>query len=284
MNALVVARFTLLEAFSRRLILAATVLSALFLGLYATGYYFMYGLASAANQNTADRSSPVIAATVLTVLGLYAVNFLASFIALFLSVGGVSGEVDTGTLLAVMARPVRRSDFILGRWLAYALMVAVYVVGMVGCVLLLARFLADFDPGDPVRAIGLMVLSGLLLLTLSLFGSTWLPTIANGVACFSLFGLAWLAGIIEWVGDSLGNTPMVQIGIAVSLLVPSDGLWRGASYYLQPSVLVELLPNGRQFLPFGSMDPPAVQFVAWAAVYIAVLLVGAVRVFGRRDL
>jgi Cu-processing system permease protein len=283
-NALLIARFTLQEAISRRLILAALILSAAFLGLYALGFWFVYGMETESINNPGNRSAPILAATVLTVLGLYAVNFLASFLALFLSVGAVSSEVDTGTLLAVMARPLRRADFVLGRWLAYVLMIGLYVTGMVGSVLLLALALADYAPADAGRAIGMMVLSALLLTTLSLFGSTWLPTIANGVVCFSLFGLAWLGGVIELVGAALGNPAMVQLGIAVSLLIPSDALWRGASYYLQPPIITSLIPSNGQWIPIVSNAPPAGPFVAWSAAYVVVALIGAVRVFGRRDL
>lgn len=282
MNALIVARFTLQEAVSRRLMLAALLLSGLFLGLYALGFWYAYNSELAEAENPATRTAPIIAATLLTVFGLYAVNFLGSFLALFLSVGAVSGEVDTGTLQAVMARPLRRADFVLGRWLAYVLMVAVYITAMVGAVLLMAWNLAGFTPADLWRAIGLMVLSGLLLTTLSLFGSTRLSTIANGVVCFSLFGLAWLGGMIETVGGVTANPSMVNVGIAVSLLVPSDGLWRGASYYLQPPIVTAV--TGGQWIPFASPAPPAIAFVLWTLGYIALVLAGAVRVFARRDL
>jgi len=283
-NALLIARFTLKEAVSRRLVLAAVGLSLAFLVLYGLGFWFAYG--SAANQaaNPTNRSAPIFASTLLTILGLYAVNFLASLLALFLSVGAISAELDTGTLLAVMARPLGRAEFVLGRWLAYVLMVAIYVTAMVGAVLLMARVMADYTPGDPVLAIGLMVLGAVLLTTLALLGSAALPTIANGVVGFSLFGLAWLAGIIEWIGGAAGIPTMVNLGIAVSLLVPSDGLWRGASYYLMTPIMFALLPAGRQFVPFASGDPPAASFVVWAAGYVVVCLVGAVMVFRRRDL
>lgn len=284
MNVLLIARFTLKEAVSRRLVLAAVALSAAFLLLYGVAFWFVYGFATAEAASPSNRSSPVFASTLLTILGLYAVNFLASLLALFLSVGAVSAELDTGTLLAVMARPLGRAEFVLGRWLAYVLMVATYVTAMVGSVLLMARWLADYEPGDPLRAIALMVLGSVLLTTLALLGSTAMPTIANGVIGFSLFGLAWLAGIVEWIGGGVGIPAMVNLGIAVSLLVPSDGLWRGASYYLLTPVMFALLPAGRQFVPFASGDPPAASFVVWAVGYVAACLVGAVVVFRRRDL
>lgn len=284
MNALLIVRFTLKEAVSRRLVLAAVALSAAFLLVYGLGFWFMYGLGLQASSDPSNRTVPLVGATILTILGLYAVNFLASLLALFLSVGAVSSELDTGTLLAVMARPLGRAEYLLGRWLAYALMVAVYITTMVGAVLLLAWRLADYGAFDPWRAIGLMVLGGVLLTTLALFGSTWLSTIANGVVGFSLFGLAWLAGVVEWVGVAVGSAAMVNLGIVISLLLPSDSLWRGASYYLQSSIVMELLPTGRLSVPFASFDPPAASFVVWAAGYVVVCLLGAVAVFRRRDL
>ena len=117
---------------------------------------------------------------------------------------------------------------------------------------------------DPIHALLLMSLEGVLLLTLSLFGSTLMPTLANGVVVFTLLGLAWLAGIIEFVGrllqnapDSTGGDAMLNIGTAVSLLLPSDALWRGASYYLEsPSLLAVMGAAARAAFRFSRRARP----------------------------
>src|SRR5207302_3145217 len=123
---------------------------------------------------------------------------------------------------------------------------------------------------DPIRALLLMLLEGVLLLTVSLFGSTLMPTLANGVIVFTLLGLAWLAGIIEFVGrllqnaaDTTGSDAMLNIGTAVSLLLPSDALWRGASYYLESPSLLAVLGVSRGGIPFFSSYPPAAALVVW---------------------
>jgi Cu-processing system permease protein len=224
------------------------------------------------------------AASMLTLMGLYAVNFLASFLALFVSVGAISAEIDSGTLHAVLARPIRRGEFVLGRWIAYVGLLTVYVLAMAGAIFLIAATVAEYDAIDPVRAAAYMALNAALLMTLSLFGSTWLSTLANGVVVFSLFGLAWLAGIIEFVGEALRNDAMVDIGIAVSLLVPSDGLWRAASYYVQSPLTAQMLAQGQGIVPFAALARPATPFVVWSAAYLIVTLAGAVVVFRRRDL
>jgi ABC-type transport system involved in multi-copper enzyme maturation permease subunit len=219
------------------------------------------------------------------------VNYLANFLALFLSVSAVSGEIDTGTLHAVLARPLKRSEFILGRWLGYFAMLAVYTCAMTGAVLLIAKVIAGYEVPDPLHALGLMLLEGLLLLTLSLFGSTVMPTLANGVVVFTLLGLAWLGGIIEFVGRLLSNAPdssggqaMVNIGTIVSLILPSDALWRGASYYLESPSLLSVLGVARGGIPFFSANPPAIAMVVWAVGYVAVVLAGSVMAFRKRDL
>src|SRR5437868_12457139 len=141
-NVLEIARFTLLEAISRRLILAGVAISAGYLGLYALGFHFAYDKALENSPTAQSRLALGVAFAVLTLFGVYVVNYLASFLALFLSVASVSGEIDTGTLHAVLARPLRRSEFVIGRWLGYAFMIAVYIVAMTGLVLLIARLVA----------------------------------------------------------------------------------------------------------------------------------------------
>src|ERR1700704_1206927 len=125
-----IARFTLQEAVSRRLILAGVLISLGYIGLFALGFHFAYDKAFENTSSPESRLSLGIAFATLTLFGVYVVNYLASFLALFLSVGAVSGEIDSGTLHAVLARPLNRAEFVLGRWLGYAVLIAAYIVTM----------------------------------------------------------------------------------------------------------------------------------------------------------
>ena len=286
-----IAQFTLQEAISRRLILAGVLISLGYIGLFALGFHFAYDKSIETTTSAEARLSLGVAFATLTLFGVYVVNYLASFLALFLSVASVSGEVDSGTLHAVLARPLRRSEFVIGRWLGYACMIAIYIVAMTGLVLLTARLIAGYEVPDPTPALLLMLLEGVLLLTLSLFGSTVMPTLANGVVVFTLLGLAWLAGIIEFVGRLLTSAPnstgadaMLNIGTAVSLLLPSDALWRGASYYLESPSMLAVLGASRAGIPFFSTAPPASPLIVWSLAYVVVVLGGAVLAFRKRDL
>jgi Cu-processing system permease protein len=122
----------------------------------------------------------------------------------------------------------------------------------------------------------------------SLLGSTVLPTLANGVVMLALFGLAWLGGIIGFVGTiPPGNEVMANLGTAVSLLLPADAVWRGASYHVLPSSLLvasSFVSSPEGGLPFGSTSPIAPAMLTWALAYPAACLALAVAAFRRRDL
>jgi Cu-processing system permease protein len=301
-NLLVVARWTVLEARRRKLLLAGAVLSVAFVALFAVGFTLLYHSQErsllAAQAEATDptvmgamvgaREELLILSTILVVLGLYGVQFLAALLSLFLGVASVSPEVDSGALHAVLARPLSRLEYLLGRFLALAGMLIAYVVVMSGSLLLTARVVAGFEAGDVARAVALMVLQVLVLLAVSLLGSTVLPTLANGVVMLALFGLAWLGGIIGFIGTiPPGNDLMANLGTAVSLLLPADAVWRGASYHvLPPSLLVasSFAGENNPGLPFASTAPMTTAMLAWALAYPVACLALAVAAFRRRDL
>jgi Cu-processing system permease protein len=296
---LIVARWTVLEARRRKLLLAGVVLSVAFVVVFALAFTLLYhnqqrGLASGeiAVSGPAGALTPreqlLVVSTILVVLGLYGVQFLAALLALFLGVASVSPEIDSGALHAVLARPLSRLDYLLGRFLALAVMLTAYIVVMSSALLLTARIVAGYRAGDTLRVVGLMILEVLVLLAVSRLGSTILPTLANGVVMLALFGLAWLGGIIEFIGTiSPGNDLMANLGTAVSLLLPADAVWRGASFHLMPPSLLatgSLVSQDNPGLPFASTTPIAPAMLTWALAYPIACIGLAVVAFRHRDL
>ncbi|HEV3464677.1 MAG TPA: ABC transporter permease [Actinomycetota bacterium] len=299
MNLLVVARWSLLEARRRRLLAAGVALSVAFVVLFAVGFALLYrtqqrDLLNAQAQGIGPpgafdaREELLAISTILVVLGLYGVQFLAALLGLFLGAASVSPEIDSGALHAVLARPLSRLEYLLGRFLALAGLLVAYVVVMSAALLLVARVVAGYQPGDATRVVGLMVLEVLILLAVSLLGSTVLPTLANGVVMLVLFGLAWLGGIIGFVSTiPPGNELMANLGTAVSLLLPADAVWRGASFHVLPTsfLVAGSFGDGEEIgLPFGSTTPMAPAMLAWALAYPVACLALAVTAFRRRDL
>jgi ABC-type transport system involved in multi-copper enzyme maturation permease subunit len=176
-------------------------------------------------------------------------------------------------------KPLHRWEIVLGKWLGYAGMLTLYVGLMTGSVLATAWIVGRYLPPAPLAAVGLVVLVTLLLLSLTVLGSTILSTITNGIVVFMLYGIALTGGLVEQIGTLLDNQVMKTIGIVASLAIPSDVIWKLAAYVLQPPSSLSLGPT-----PFTPATPPSNAMVVYAIAYAAVALIGAMLVFRRRDL
>jgi Cu-processing system permease protein len=182
-SVLVVARWTVLEARRRRLLAAGVVLSVAFVALFAVGFALLYNNQQRSLMEAEALGTGVLAAreellamsTILVVLGLYGVQLLGALLGLFLGVASVSPEIDSGALHAVLARPLSRLQYLLGRFLALAGLLAAYVLVMSGALLLtmlalfgiawlggILGFVATFPPGNELLA-NLGTAAGLLL-------------------------------------------------------------------------------------------------------------------------
>jgi ABC-type transport system involved in multi-copper enzyme maturation permease subunit len=218
-------------------------------------------------------------ASMLVIMGFYVVNFLTGIMAIFTAVGAVSAEIEGHTLDAIVPKPLHRSSVVLGKWLGYAAMLAIYVALMTSSVLATAFIVGGYIPPAPVAAMGLVTLVALLLLSLTVLGSTVLSTITNGIVVFMLYGIALTGGLVEQIGTLLDNQIMKTLGILASLAIPSDVIWKLAAYILQPATTLSLGPT-----PFTPASPPSNAMVIYAVAYALVALGGAVLVFRRRDL
>src|SRR3979409_1174579 len=69
---------------------------------------------------------------VIVSLGLGAISIIGLLIAVFIGVGLVSKEIDKRTLYALLAKPVRRWEFLLGKFGGLVLTLAVNTVAMAG--------------------------------------------------------------------------------------------------------------------------------------------------------
>jgi Cu-processing system permease protein len=275
----VVARLTLREAVRRKIVLAALLLGAVFLIVYGTGLYFIHRELEQEGQG----QNPLIANQLfnfLTLSGLYAVNFLFAVMAVLTSVSTIAGEIASGTIHALAAKPVRRWEIVLGKWIGFTLMLTLYLLMMGGGVTSLAALVTGYRVPNAARGIALIWLNGVLLLNVTLLGGTQLSTLANGVFVLAGFGVAFVGGWVEQIGSFLNSQAAVNVGIVSSLLMPTESLWKRAAYEMR-SIVVDVTG----FSPFTSTTSvPSPLMLGYAALYAAVALGLAVWCFERRDL
>jgi Cu-processing system permease protein len=265
---------TFQEAWRRWMVVVALALGVLFLLLFTIGFALITSSLNPAMSEIQRRFNY----NLLLMAGLYVTHFLTVMLAIFASVDTVSGEIASHTIQAIVTKPVRRWQVLLGKWLGYAAMISLYLGLLAGGILVAAYLLVGYLPPNSMAGVALLVLEALVLLSLSLLGGTRLSTLTNGVLLFMLYGLAFIGAWVEQIGSLLQSHAAVNIGILTSLLMPVEALWRRAAYLMQPPILSGL-PS-----PFSGVSPPSTAMVLYALAYTALALVLAMWSFSRRDL
>jgi ABC-type transport system involved in multi-copper enzyme maturation permease subunit len=276
---LTVARLTVQEAARRRVLWALLALTMTLLALSAWGFARL----SAEFDTLTSGEARLVASQVLNLV-MFGLSMIAALGTAFLAGPTMAGEIESGMSLAVLARPVRRSAVLTGKWLGLVLFGAGFVsVAGLG-EFLIVHATMDYWPPEPVAGLALLAAQTIALLTLALLLSTVISPMASGIVAVGLFGATWIAGVVGGIGEALHNDGVARVGTVSRMLLPTDGLWRGAMHAFQdPSALGQFGPDLDAF-PFLSESALTTAYLAWTAVWVALILGLAALAFQRRDL
>jgi len=202
-------------------------------------------------------------------LGLAGIQFFSMLIAVMMSVLLISREVESRTVFNILAKPVRRWQFLIGKYLGLLITVAVNLGLMVGLLVFVVWvYQREFDPG--LLLVGAMTMLEMALLTAfaTLFSVLTKP-ILGSVLTLAVFVIGHVSEDIWLLTKHLkaaGTRPLIA-----------------ALYYLLPNL--ERFNFKTEVVHDLAIPLPA---VGWGIVYglaytSLVLLLACVR-FGRRDL
>jgi len=289
MRLLLITRFTLLEAIRRRLFLAVIILSILILAAFTILLTIVVNDALANPNNGTDSHLMLLGGgVIITILVMWMLYLLSSMLTIVFSANMISGEVEAGTFAVIVPKPLRRFEIVLGKWLGYALIVCIYTALMFLAFLGVIYWKTGYWPTGAPYALGTLELAMLALLGITTLGSSTVPTIVNGAIALMLFIGAPTANIVQFIvqfvnPSSLDTTQ--NIATVINLIIPTDALWHGASFYLLPSVAdLVALRIGSFNTPFTSGQPMAPALLVWAALYCIGLPALAALRFQHRDL
>lgn len=275
-------RITVLEALRRRVALALAGVTALVVSL--SGWGLSAATRTHAGFGGAGRlinDYQLLVFFVLILSGLFALT------AILVSAPSLATEIESHVILAELARPISRRALLLGKWLGLTAVVCAFVVVMAGAEMVVVASVVHIVVPHPVEAVAFLVGQALVLVTLSVLLSTRLPPVTSGIVAMAGYFLSWMAGLLGGVGTSLHRADLQHIATAVSLLIPSDGLWRGAVFSLEPTSLVSLALSINPAIagsPFLVLASPAVPFLVWSVLWVGAILLLAGASLGRREL
>jgi ABC-type transport system involved in multi-copper enzyme maturation permease subunit len=210
--------------------------------------------------------------SVIVSLGLSAISVIGIFIAVFIGVGLVSKEMEKRTLYALLAKPLQRWEFLLGKFVGLVMTLTLNTAAMaVGLYLALWTVKHPLERGDwyVLVAVYLILLKLALIVALAMFFSCFTtPFLAILFTC-----ALYIAGVF-----AVDLRTMQGLGLSPSTMK----LLRGISY---------LLPNFENFNVMGAVAhgrgvPASLvwQDTSYAILYAAIVLAGAAMVFSQRNL
>ena len=275
---------TLVEASRRRMLLALGILTLIVVGAVGYGFSRLPEVGGSRPLNHDDLNQ---ISAILTILTFFMFSFVLSFAAVFIAAPAIAADVESGVILAIVPRPIRRSDVVIGRWLGLCMVVVIYTVAATLLELEVVNLVIGYLPPHPFQAVGFLVLEGTVAVTLGMLLSTRVAPMTGGIVATVLLLGVWFAGIVGNIGYSFGNDTVAAFGNVSRILVPTDGMWRGALYYLQTDQLlaVQKLAGRRAAAnPFFAGAPPSFAYLGWTAAWIIGLLALTIWSFRKREL
>ena len=280
--ALTVAGLTLREAGRRKVLRALGGLTVVLLGLSAWGFAKLASVQVGGAGLTSGEAR--LAASEVLNLVMFGYSLVAALGTAFLAGPTLAGEVESGMALAVLARPVRRSTVLLGKWLGLVAFGAGFVAIAGFAQFVVVRVTVGYWPPDPVVGLLLLAVQTAVLLTLGLLLSTVISPMASGIVAVGLFGATWVAGVVGNVGVAIHNDSVAKVGTVSRILLPTDGLWRGAMHAFQdPSALRAFGDVAGSAFPFLSESTLSAVYLSWVLVWVLVIGGLAALSFARRD-
>jgi ABC-type transport system involved in multi-copper enzyme maturation permease subunit len=282
----VIARLTVQETSRRRLILALIILTLIVVGVSAWGFQKITTVTNSEGTRLPPEQIALITSQLLIVVTFMFSGVLALSAAV---VAGplISGEVESGLLLSILARPVRRSEVVIGKWLGLAVLVAIYAAGSAFLELAAVDLATGYVPPHPVQLVIYVGLEGLALLSLGLLLSTRLSGITGGVIALVAWLMGWIGGVVGDIGTGLQNDAVAKVGVITHTILPTDLLWRGAIYALEPDAFLATMRAAgaaARANPFFAADPPPILFLLWVVVWFALMLGLSILSFRRREI
>jgi ABC-type transport system involved in multi-copper enzyme maturation permease subunit len=280
----VIAAYGFREAVRRKVFAVVLVLTALFLLLFwLANHYVFRDLATITPPADVNVDTRTFAGAFLVGLAMFATLFLGVVLAVFLSMGVVSGDAERGLLQPLVVRPVGRSTLLLSRFLGAGLVCVAYVLAVYFAGLVITGLVGHWWP-DRIAWPGIELAVGVLVvLGLSLLGSVVLSSTANGIAVFMLFGAGLTAGLLGEIGDTLDSGTLSTVARVASWALPFEALYQQALADITRDT-VGFTRLAIDLGPFGGANRFGALLWPYAVGYV--LLIGALALwrFRARDL
>jgi Cu-processing system permease protein len=274
--------YAIRESARRRVLTVVFILTVGFLALYALGVHFAFRDTQSFAGFDVINTKAFTGATMLG-MAMFVTLFLGAVIAVFLTLGVVRGDAETGLLQPLVVRPLGRRTMLLSRFTGAAAFAAAYGLVVYLCAMVLTGAIGGWWP-DHWLSPGLGLAAGLVIVAaLSLLTSVFLTSTAQGIAILMVFGAGLTAGLLGEIGDAINSDSLSAVAKVASWVLPFEALYQGGLHALT-SETTGLTATAISLGPFGGPQGAGVGLVFWSLLYLGATLAMASLFFAKRDL
>lgn len=205
---------------------------------------------------------------IVTDMGLAAINLIGVIIGMFVGIGLVSKEIERRTIYTIMARPITRTQFVLGKYAGLVITLMANMLIMVG--VFVVTLWASEAPLSMalVQAVQLISVEVLLVTAIALFFSTFTSSTLSAILTIGVFVIGHLTTDLKGIAEK-SKSEMVKAIM--------NGL-----YYVCPNL--EVL-NVKGQAAMGHLVPMSYQMLSsvYGLLYAGVVIAAACLVLERRE-
>lgn len=200
--------------------------------------------------------------------GLGSLNIFGVIIAIVVGINLVYKEIEKRTIYPLLAKPVRRYQFLVGKYFGILLTLAVELLLMSSFLfVLIFIYEGQFDP-LMLLAVFMIFIELAVVAAVALFFSSFSTPFLSGMFAFAAYVIGHLTVYLKRFGAESGNAVIENVTAFLYYLLPNL-----ENFNLKGAVVYQLpIESGRIFLG-----------LLYALFYITVVLVFSALCFNRRD-
>lgn len=215
--------------------------------------------------------------TLIKSMGLGVISLAGILITVILSINLIPNEIEKRTIYTILSKPVRRHEFLLGKYFG-AIFTVLINIGLMGIAFVVAvaikqiAYKAGIGPAlELFKGVFLIYMQMLLLCSVAVFFSVFLTPMVNFFLTFSIFIVGNLSSMTQDLAKTNHNPIVKAFFTIIHYLVPNFGNFNATNPLINPDVQIK--SEGLFYA----------QNTIYALVYAAVLMILAILIFDRRE-
>ena len=211
--------------------------------------------------------------TIVKSFGLGMIALAALFISLVMGITLIPSEIENRTLYAILSKPVKRYEFVIGKYLGgiLTLLFNIALMGLAFMIALIVKGQGRFDPSI-IWGVVMIYFQFFLMASVVIFLSTFITPTVNFFASLSVY----VVGSLSSVTESMANNEKAAVVVryfyeGLHYLIPNFGNFNIQNPLIHPDVQIR------------NMNLYMTENVLYAVLYALILLIIGVLIFEKRE-